>query len=201
MAVTSRKVQYGRGYRLAVAIFVAVSGLVVGLGNARLIAAGGSPYYVIAGLALLVSSLHLARVKWHGAMLNTLVVLATLVWALWEVGTNDWALISSIAPPILLLIVLTTVPFLNTRKRPGLDGFLPRLRWPWLRAAGLCVLATFGLLLTPVAPPAGMAIPKTYRTATGRHFIGIMAGSNSNTTGTAGDSLGAFALPDRKAEK
>lgn len=71
--------------------------LVTGLGLAvpgfYLVKLGGSPYYMAAGAAVLISALLiLARSSW-GIFLYWLVLAATFAWSLWEVGLDGWALI------------------------------------------------------------------------------------------------------------
>ena len=61
-------------------------------GGVRLIAVGGSFYYVLAGVALLASAILLWRGNKRGSHLYGVLLAATLVWSLFEVGTDLWAL-------------------------------------------------------------------------------------------------------------
>lgn len=57
-----------------------------------LAAIGGSYYYVIAGIALLIVTYLLKKRSPAAIWLYTLIVLASIVWGLWEAGTDFWAL-------------------------------------------------------------------------------------------------------------
>ena len=61
-------------------------------GGVRLIAVGGSFYYVLAGVTLLASAILLWRGNKRGSHLYGVLLAATLVWSLFEVGTDLWAL-------------------------------------------------------------------------------------------------------------
>ena len=89
-------------------------GLVLAAGGAWLAALGGSVYYLLAGLGLLVSGALLVRGKPAGARIYVLVYGLTLVWAVWEVGLRGWALVPRIvAPTVLLILVLLVLPLLQ----------------------------------------------------------------------------------------
>lgn len=63
-----------------------------GLGT-WLVLLGGSPYYLLAGLGLLVCGVLLGLRRYVGAWVYTAVLVATAVWAVWEVGLDGWSLI------------------------------------------------------------------------------------------------------------
>jgi quinoprotein glucose dehydrogenase len=71
-------------------------------GGVRLLAVGGSLYYVSAGIALLASAILLWRGNKLGSHIYGALLAATLLWSLFEVGTDLWAL----APRLGLLAVL-----------------------------------------------------------------------------------------------
>jgi hypothetical protein len=70
----------------AVGAVLALIGLVLLIGGVWLVAAGGSPYYLIAGLGLLVSGGLLLLLRPGGIWIYAAVWIATIVWAIWEVG-------------------------------------------------------------------------------------------------------------------
>jgi quinoprotein glucose dehydrogenase len=72
------------------------------VGGGYLLALGGSAYYVIAGLVLLVCAMLLWQGKRSGAQLYWLLFAGTLAWSFWEVGLDAWALL----PRLLLFVVL-----------------------------------------------------------------------------------------------
>jgi len=88
----------------ALAVVLALLGLVLAVGGVALIALGGSPYYLVAGLALIASGLLLFRLMAAGAWLYLATVLATLAWAVWEVGLNGWALVPRVVAPLVLAV-------------------------------------------------------------------------------------------------
>jgi quinate dehydrogenase (quinone) len=71
-------------------------------GGVQLIAVGGSWYYALAGVALGASAILLWKRKARGAHLYGALLLATFIWALFEAGTDLWALM----PRVLVLSVL-----------------------------------------------------------------------------------------------
>jgi quinate dehydrogenase (quinone) len=63
-------------------------------GGVQLIAVGGSFYFALAGIALLASAILLWRGNKLGSYIYGALLAATLVWSLFEVGTDLWALAS-----------------------------------------------------------------------------------------------------------
>ncbi|MFZ5719413.1 MAG: membrane-bound PQQ-dependent dehydrogenase, glucose/quinate/shikimate family, partial [Pseudomonadota bacterium] len=74
-------------------------GLVLAVGGAWLALIGGSPYYLLAGLGLLGAGYLLVRGQVLGVAVYVGVFLATLAWAVWEVGLQGWALVPRVAGP------------------------------------------------------------------------------------------------------
>ncbi|WP_413501765.1 glucose/quinate/shikimate family membrane-bound PQQ-dependent dehydrogenase [Serratia proteamaculans] len=74
------------------ALFAALSGLYLLGGGIWLAKLGGSLYYIIAGLVLLVTAWLLARRRATALLLYAVFLLGTTIWALWEVGPDFWAL-------------------------------------------------------------------------------------------------------------
>ena len=73
-------------------LFAALAGLYLLIGGAWLISIGGSPYYVVAGLVMLVTAALLYRRNASALGLYALLLLCTIVWAVWEAGFDFWAL-------------------------------------------------------------------------------------------------------------
>ena len=71
-------------------------GLVLAIGGAWLALLGGSLYYLLAGLGLVAAGYLLIRGRALGAYIYIGVFALTLIWALWEVGMNGWALVPRI---------------------------------------------------------------------------------------------------------
>jgi len=136
-------------------------GLALLAGGIWLITLGGSPYYAIAGIGLLVSGWFLIKGKLLGAVAYIVTYLITLFWALWEAGFDGWAQVPRlVGPTVLLVLVLFTLPVL---RRTDPDG--PRT-WGGLRRAGAAtaMIAIVGALAIPILPRATSAqqdVPQT----------------------------------------
>ena len=111
-------IERGRGFgavlvRLLGWIIAAI-GLVLSVGGAQLIMLGGSPYYAVVGVLMILSGLLLAMLRPLGGWLYILIFLGTVVWALWEVGLNGWALVPRLVAPLVLLVpVIASFPVLR----------------------------------------------------------------------------------------
>ncbi|MEW6019101.1 MAG: membrane-bound PQQ-dependent dehydrogenase, glucose/quinate/shikimate family [Pseudomonadota bacterium] len=133
-------------------IVLALIGLVLTLGGAWLIALGGSPYYVVAGLGLLASGVLLFRGSALGVWIYLGVYLLTLIWAVWEVGFDAWALTPRvIAPTVLLILVLFAAAALFADRRAR-----------WLGPAGLVygafAAAVWVVLINAQIAPVGPGV-------------------------------------------
>ena len=82
-----------RTWPKALALLVMVlSSLYLLIGGVWLMSLGGSWYYLIAGVLLAVVSVLYAKNRSSSLWLYGGLVLATLLWGLWEVGSDFWAL-------------------------------------------------------------------------------------------------------------
>jgi quinoprotein glucose dehydrogenase len=73
-------------------LFTGVSALYLLIGGAWLLALGGSPYYVVAGLVLLAVTWLLYRRHAAALVLYALALVGTAIWSVWEAGFDFWAL-------------------------------------------------------------------------------------------------------------
>ena len=112
---------------IALGVILALIGLILALGGAWLAVLGGSLYYLLAGLGLVASGVMLVRRQALGAWIYVGVFVLTVLWALWEVGLNGWALVPRIiAPTVLLVLVLAVWPTVDPGppgRRKALIGF------------------------------------------------------------------------------
>ncbi|WP_277182522.1 glucose/quinate/shikimate family membrane-bound PQQ-dependent dehydrogenase [Caballeronia sp. BR00000012568055] len=83
-------------------IFLTLAGLFLVVGGGWLIAVGGTPYYLIAGLVMLVIAWLVHRQNAVALWLYALLVLCTLIWAVAEAGFDFWAL----APRLDVLVIV-----------------------------------------------------------------------------------------------
>ena len=74
------------------AALIAIIGLVLTGGGGWLLSLGGSPYYLVTGIAFLLTADLLFRRKAAALWLYALVILGSLGWAVWEVGFDWWQL-------------------------------------------------------------------------------------------------------------
>ncbi|AZO37623.1 MULTISPECIES: glucose/quinate/shikimate family membrane-bound PQQ-dependent dehydrogenase [unclassified Mesorhizobium] len=115
-------------------------GLILGGGGIWLVALGGSWYYLIAGLVFLITAWLLFSRRSTSLWLYALFVLATLCWAVWEIGFDWWQL-----GPRGGVIVLIALWLLTPWARRGLRG--PDGRAPLILAV-LASLAVAGYSMT-----------------------------------------------------
>jgi len=135
-------------------LLIALIGAVLAAGGAWLAVLGGSPYYGLTGIAMIVAGVLLARGRMVGGWLYLAIVAATMVWAFWETGGLAWALVPRvIAPLVLLLLLVPVMAALSLRAN----------RWKLAGGSVLAMLAVVvagGLLLTRgYDTPPLMALP------------------------------------------
>ncbi|TJW83395.1 MAG: membrane-bound PQQ-dependent dehydrogenase, glucose/quinate/shikimate family, partial [Mesorhizobium sp.] len=115
-------------------------GLVLGGGGIWLGTLGGSWYYAIAGLVFLITAWLLVRRRSTSLWLYAAFVIATLCWAVWEIGFDWWQL-----GPRGGVIVLIALWLLTPWARRGFTG--PDGRAPLILAV-LASLAVAGYSMT-----------------------------------------------------
>ncbi len=97
---------------------IALIGVVLTIGGAWLAALGGSFYYLLTGLAMIVSGLLLIRRRAIGGWTYVVIFVLTVIWALAEAGADNWALVPRIVAPLVLLVaVFLVLPTLSTAPR------------------------------------------------------------------------------------
>ncbi|MFD1746793.1 glucose/quinate/shikimate family membrane-bound PQQ-dependent dehydrogenase [Rhizobium helianthi] len=74
------------------AILFALIGIALAAGGAQLLMLGDSAYYLVTGLAFLVTAVLLFLRRSEALWLYALIVLGSLGWAIWEVGFDWWQL-------------------------------------------------------------------------------------------------------------
>jgi quinate dehydrogenase (quinone) len=141
---------------IALGVLAMLMGAFLAVGGAWLAALGGSWYFVLAGVALLVSGLLIAKRRTSGAWLFALTLVASAVWAVRDAGWHFWPLVSRlVAFGVLGLLVALAYPSL-VRRAGGVPG-----RGAYA-VAGLLALALVGtggyaFVPTPVIAAQGPA--------------------------------------------
>lgn len=100
------------------AVFAVISGLYLLVGGIWLAKLGGSFYYIIAGVIELVVAWLLFRRRACALMVYALFLLGTLVWSLWEVGSDFWALTPRLDVTFFFGLWLV-LPFVYRGLNPG----------------------------------------------------------------------------------
>ena len=90
---------------------VGLVGLVLLLGGGYLIWLEGSPYYLLAGAAIIATGVLLVRRHAAAGLVYAVVLAATLGWSYWESRLVFWPLLPRLfAPAVLGLFVLAVIP-------------------------------------------------------------------------------------------
>src|ERR1044072_3703842 len=99
---------------ILLALVLALIGIILTGGGGWLLALGGSPYYLIAGLLLLASAWFLFRGRLLGGWIYVGLFILSAFWGFAESRGNAWAMIPwLIAPLVLLIAVLLVMPTLT----------------------------------------------------------------------------------------
>ena len=106
---------FGRPY--AFALLLIVIGTVLVAGGWQLLTLGGSPYYLFAGLATALSGVLVGMGRRGAATLYGAMLLATIIWAIGEVGFSGWQLLARLAAPAVLGVWFV-MPWTIRRLRP-----------------------------------------------------------------------------------
>ncbi len=126
---------------------LALAGLFFAVAGGKLVMLGGSWYFLLAGIAIVIAGALVILRKPAGALLFGLVTIATVVWAIWDAGLDFWPLISRLlAFGVGATVIALSFPLL--RKAAGrTPAYLPS----FVIAAILAVASVAGF--------AGMMVP------------------------------------------
>ncbi len=82
----------GSGLKTITVIVAVIFGLVLLIGGIWLAVLGGSWYYIIAGLFFIATAVLLQKLQSSALIVYAVFVLGTVIWGLWEVGSDFFAL-------------------------------------------------------------------------------------------------------------
>lgn len=144
-----------------VAIIMAIFAAPLLLGGAYLLSLGGSPYYLFAGITMLVTAFLLFKRHWSAYGLYTIFIVVTVIWALWESGFYWWALAPRVGFP-LIFGLLMLLPWVSNKMRghkaqistspasptltPNTIKKSPLYYWGLLASVGIGAMLSFGSL-------------------------------------------------------
>lgn len=131
---------------------VFVAGLAFTVGGTKLMLLGGSTYFLIAGVALMLSGGLIVMRRPAGALLFGVIFLLTVIWALWDVGLTFWPLISRLlAMGVGAMVVALSYPLLRRAQ-----GLAPAWRASLMVAALLALGSAggFAAMFVPHPPVA-----------------------------------------------
>jgi quinate dehydrogenase (quinone) len=158
---------------------------------------GGSWYFALAGLGLSMAAVLLVRRQIAGAALYLLILAATVVWALWEVGPTFWPLVSRLfGPTVLAVPVLLLAPALRPAMKQSHRKFIYGLATVFIVALATTVIVAFQPMPMvsadgasapvagrPVAALAGGDWPHWGRTPSGTRFAPFTEITPDNVAG------------------
>lgn len=103
------------------AVLAGILGLPLLIGGVYLVSLGGSWYYALAGAGYTVAMVELWRGRMRGVWLAVALLLATALWALFEVGLKFWGLeVRLVAPMFVAGFALLMVPRISAQSgRPA----------------------------------------------------------------------------------
>ncbi|NPD16002.1 membrane-bound PQQ-dependent dehydrogenase, glucose/quinate/shikimate family [Xinfangfangia sp. D13-10-4-6] len=138
---------------IALGGLLALVGLWLAVQGIRLISLGGSWYYLITGILLVITGgLYIAR-KPVAALLLALTALGTLAWAYWEVGSNFWGLVPRLAPFLVMGLVAGLIHPIVTRGRYKAASFAVAALFAVALAFGFAaMLRPHGVTVASVKP-------------------------------------------------
>lgn len=119
----------------------------------RLVLLGGSAWYLLSGVVMLATGVLGWRKAGASITLYWAFLAANLIWALWEVGLDGWALAPRLAMPLCIGLYMLTPIY---RRHVGRSAPLPGARLLWPALASL-VLGGVGLAFWADRTPAAMS--------------------------------------------
>ncbi|QHF44477.1 membrane-bound PQQ-dependent dehydrogenase, glucose/quinate/shikimate family [Pseudomonas sp. S35] len=150
MKRASRATGASRFLLLGLGVIIALLGLALAVGGAKLVSLGGSWYFLIGGVAMALAGLLIARSKPAGAWLFAAFLVGTAIWAVADVGLVFWPLFSRVFMFAAIgMVVALVYPLLVGKPARGAYGVAAVL------AVGVAVAAGNMFVAHPSVAPTG----------------------------------------------
>ena len=94
MATGSTPRGIGRILKWLLAGLLIIIGLAIGIPGIKLVSLGGSAYFLVMGVAMLISALLIIKNRTSGIVLYALAFIASAIWAVSDAGWDFWPLFS-----------------------------------------------------------------------------------------------------------
>ncbi|ATN37141.1 membrane-bound PQQ-dependent dehydrogenase, glucose/quinate/shikimate family (plasmid) [Rhizobium sp. ACO-34A] len=138
---------------LALGTVMALSGLVLAAGGAKLATLGGSWYYLIAGIAMILAGVLYALRKPVAAAVLAVLTVYTLIWALYEVGFSFWPMVPRLAPFLVMGLIAALIhPLLTNGRNKGPSFAVAAVFALVLIAGGVSMTRQHGVTVAEVEP-------------------------------------------------
>lgn len=147
--------------RLIVSLLVIISGLALTAGGGYLAALGGSWYYVLAGLLMMVSGVELFRGNYRGTRIFYLILAGTFLWTAWESGLDYWRWVPrlDVVLALAILVVLISPSLRGGISRPASYKLAGSFGAAFLIAVGLAFLPGINFHQYAAVPAPAAATP------------------------------------------
>ncbi|WP_313113203.1 glucose/quinate/shikimate family membrane-bound PQQ-dependent dehydrogenase [Pseudescherichia sp.] len=112
----------GRILKWLLAGLLIIIGLAIGIPGIKLLSLGGSAYFLVMGVAMLISALLIIKNRTSGIVLYALAFIASAIWAVSDAGWDFWPLFSRLFTfGVLAFLAALLWPFLTatTNKKPA----------------------------------------------------------------------------------
>ncbi|KAA5923934.1 glucose/quinate/shikimate family membrane-bound PQQ-dependent dehydrogenase [Pantoea sp. Bo_2] len=160
MAETSSRSGKGLGIAsVLLGLVLLATGLFFAIGGGKLVALGGSGYFLIAGIVTVLSAIQFFRRKSSAVILFLMVFVGTLIWSLFDAGLEFWPLVSRLMLPAgLMLLAFLIWPSL--RKHEGKHSLAkPSYAFSALLAAGMVITLVQMFQPHPTVAGTGEELP------------------------------------------
>ncbi len=124
-------------------LLLAVLGIPLTLGGGYLLALGGSPFYLLSGVVVLIAAYGVLKRQRWATPLYAVWMLVLLAWSLWESGLHWWPLATRLGLPAIIGFVMA----IPASRRSAAGTPVPfSAGWPVLAASALAaVVALVGI--------------------------------------------------------